>query len=132
MSDLGAIVALDREPAAYQPEEAIAGGFRLPPDVAREAEAVELSVLWYTEGKGDEDLGTHFFERIEEERELAALDGPRRFSARLPDGPLSYDGVIVKVCWCVRVRVFCRGGEEHVGEAPFRLGEVAPAREVVP
>ena len=28
-----------------------------------EIQAVEASVLWYTEGKGEEDLGVHFFER---------------------------------------------------------------------
>ncbi|MFT5523247.1 MAG: hypothetical protein ACI9HK_001193, partial [Pirellulaceae bacterium] len=26
--------------------------------------AVESSVMWYTAGKGDEDIGVHFFERL--------------------------------------------------------------------
>jgi hypothetical protein len=30
--------------------------------------AVERSVVWYTEGKGEEDLGVVFFERIQLER----------------------------------------------------------------
>ena len=28
-----------------------------------EIQAVEASIMWYTEGKGDEDLGVHYFER---------------------------------------------------------------------
>jgi hypothetical protein len=48
----------------------------------------------------------------------------------LPASPLSYDGRIVKICWCVRLRLFPRQGPEVIDEAAFRLGEV-PMPEVI-
>jgi hypothetical protein len=50
----------------------------------------------------------------------------RRFATVMPESPLSYDGVIVKVCWCVRVRVFLTQGQETVAEVPFSFGNVPP------
>jgi hypothetical protein len=96
-------------------------------------QAMEASVLWHTEGKGDEDLGVHYFER----RTRASVeDGDlrrwRRFRTRLPNSPLSYCGVILNICWCVRVRVFLRRGKEIACEQPFRLGAVPPAKASVP
>jgi hypothetical protein len=130
MSDPGVTVYLDREDPSYFPGETLSATYHVVPEGDRGVEAVEVSVLWYTEGKGDEDLGVHSFERLSAEHVPVDLDRPQRFSTRLPRSPLSYDGLIVKVCWCVRVRAFCRGGREMFGEAPFRLGNVAPAREV--
>jgi hypothetical protein len=49
---------------------------------------------------------------------------PRRFSTVLPASPLSYDGEIVKICWCVRLRLFLPQGQEALTEVPFRLGNV--------
>ena len=51
---------------------------------------------------------------------------PERFSTTLPSSPLSYDGQIIKVRWCVRVRVFPLRGKEIVGEKRFQLGDVPP------
>ena len=41
---------------------------------------------------------------------------PRRFTTTLPPSPLSYDGQIVKVCWCVRLRLFLPQGQESLAE----------------
>jgi hypothetical protein len=130
MSREDVAVELDRVPPHYQPGETLSGGWTLAAHPDQPVRAVELSVLWYTDGKGDEDLGVHHFERLSgDEGGPIAPGQPRWFAARLPRSPLSYDGVLVKVCWCVRVRVFWDGGEA-VGEAPFRLGDVARAEEV--
>lgn len=83
--------------------------------------AVERSVLWYTEGKGEEDLGVHFFERVRE----PALAGS--FGCHLPPSPLSYEGLIVKIRWCVRVRLFFAGGRDFVSEHAFDVGQVPAA-----
>lgn len=86
-------------------------------------QAVEASVLWFTEGKGDEDMGVHFFERRvpadAEDRDLRQL---RSFAIELPNSPLSYDGEILQIHWCVRVRVFLKGGKEASSDHGFRLG----------
>jgi hypothetical protein len=98
----------------------------------RAARAVELSILWYTAGKGEEDMAVHHFERLVDEP-LRPLDlrVPRRFATMLPASPLSYDGVIVKICWCVRLRVFLTPGQETMSEMPFRLGTV-PTAQIMP
>ena len=45
----------------YKPGEELAAEYQIDAIDPREIVAVEASVLWYTEGKGDEDLGVHFF-----------------------------------------------------------------------
>src|SRR2546421_12850301 len=88
-------------------------------------QAVEASVLWHTEGKGEDDLGVHFFERrLPSDAENGDLRPMRRLRTRLPNSPLSYRGAIVSIRWCVRLRLFLRRGREYVVEQPFTLGSV--------
>jgi hypothetical protein len=95
-------------------------------------QAVEASVLWYTEGKGEEDLGVHFFERrLPSDAEQGDLRPMRRLRTRLPNSPLTYRGAIVSVQWCVRLRLFLRRGREFVIEEPFTLGSVPAALPAV-
>jgi hypothetical protein len=90
-----------------------------------EIQAVEASVLWYTEGKGEEDLSVHFFERrLPADADDGDLRPLRRLRTRLPNSPLSYSGAILRICWCVRLRLFLRRGREMVVEQPFTLGSV--------
>lgn len=118
-------LTLDSSAAHYRPGEQLTGRFHVDPARAGGARASELSVLWYTAGKGDEDMAVHFFERIvDEPARPLDLRVPHRFATDLPESPLSYDGEIVKVCWCVRLRLFLAHGEEVLVEAPFRLGNV--------
>lgn len=92
---------------------------------AADIQAVEASVLWLTEGKGEEDLGVHYFERrLPADAEDNDLRPLRRFKIFLPNSPLSYDGAIVRIRWCVRLRLFARRGKEYVLEYPFTLGAV--------
>jgi hypothetical protein len=88
-------------------------------------QAVEASVLWHTEGKGEDDLGVHFFERrLPADAENGDLRPMRRLRTRLPNSPLSYRGAILNIQWCVRLRLFMRRGREYVLEEPFSLGSV--------
>lgn len=95
-------------------------------------QAVECSVLWHTVGKGEEDLGVHFFERrLPADAEHGDLRPRRRLRTRLPNSPLSYQGAILSIAWCVRLRLFLRRGREFVVEQPFTLGCVPPVLPVV-
>jgi hypothetical protein len=132
MSDPSVRVQLDDDRRVYQPGEILSGSFGLAAIEGREVEAVELSVLWSTEGKGDEDMGVHHFEALTAEEGRIDPAPPRRFAVRLPRSPLSYDGLIVKVRWCVRVRAVIAGWRDRVAEVPFRLGDVVPASENAP
>jgi hypothetical protein len=118
-------VKLDSPSHEYQPGQQLSGQFYGEGSQSTSLRAVELSVLWYTAGQGDEDFDVHYFQRfVDESARRLDLRRPRRFATLLPPSPLSYDGRIVKVCWCVRARLFPQQGPEAVVEVPFRLGNV--------
>lgn len=87
--------------------------------------AIEISVLWHTEGKGDTDLHVHHFQRLEEDQiRRAGLADEQSLTCWLPPTPLSYHGRLIKLRWCVRLRLFLSDGREIVTDQPFYL--VAP------
>lgn len=108
--------------SAYRPGDILQCHYQIDAVPAKEVQAIEASVLWFTEGKGDEDMAVHFFERRvasdDHDRDFCSL---HEYQSELPNSPLSYDGQIVKIQWCVRVRVFLRRGKEFCFEHPFRL-----------
>lgn len=122
---------IERADQALAPGDLLRGSFCVESQHVPLVRSAEISVMWYTAGKGDEDFGVHCFERYTAEGPEAVELGRRReFRTLLPEYPLSYDGVIVKVCWCARLRLFLHHGRQHVVEASFRLGEVAAAKPV--
>lgn len=128
-------VQFDQPDRQYRPLQPLGIRYRVEVPTDERMKALEHSVVWYTEGKGEEDLGVHFFERIAERARFHSSVTTGDFATHLPLSPLSYEGVIVKVRWCVRVRVFFEGGRDFVSEHVFELGRVPPAqmpRERVP
>ncbi|MBP89039.1 MAG: hypothetical protein CMJ64_20380 [Planctomycetaceae bacterium] len=120
---------IDDPHRTYQPGDELECECQVDAIDASDIQAIETSVLWYTEGKGDEDLGVHYFERrVPNDAEDGDLRPMHRFATVLPNSPLSYSGGIVKVRWCARVRLFLRRGKELFFEQPFHLGAVAPIR----
>jgi hypothetical protein len=118
-------IRLEGNGRGFRPGETLAGEYAFDDLPADQAKHIEVSVLWFTEGKGDEDLAVHEFWRINlEENRGVSLPQLQRFSTVLPNSPLSYDGRIVKIRWCVRVRAFLQGGKEVFGQKVFRLGAV--------
>ena len=120
-------VQFDRPTRRYDAAAPLAVRCRIDgvdPDAVR---AIEVSVAWYTEGKGEEDLSVHAFERIVDRDALRAALADHAFETRLPPSPLTYEGVIVKIRWCVRVRVFFAGGRDYVSEHEFEMGGVPAA-----
>jgi hypothetical protein len=119
------VIRLDGDGPVYRPGETLSGQYwikSLGPDPLK---AIEVSVLWHTEGKGDEDMAVHEFWRRDTDEVLPINPAqPERFSTILPDSPLSYEGRIIKLRWCVRVRAFPQRGKEVVGEKRFQLGSV--------
>jgi hypothetical protein len=121
-------VQFDRSDRGYEPLSPLAVRYEAEGISATDPpRAAEHSVLWYTEGKGEEDLGVHFFERVVDPARLPPAAPGTAFEVALPASPLSYEGVIVKVRWCVRVRYFFAGGRDFVSEHEFIVGRVPPA-----
>ena len=109
----------------YEPLDSIQVRYEVDLPPGQVARAVERSIVWYTEGKGEEDIGVHFFERLTDRATAETATGS--FGCHLPASPLSYEGVIVKIRWCVRVRLFFDVGRDFVSEHVFELGRVPAA-----
>jgi hypothetical protein len=119
------VIRFEKDQNAYPPGATLAGDFWLRGLTLDEVRAVETSVLWYTEGKGDEDMAVHAFWRASADAgDWITPNRPNHFETILPRAPLSYSGLILKVRWCVRVRAFLQGGKEIIGQRSFQLGSI--------
>jgi hypothetical protein len=119
---MAATITIHLEKACYRPGQLLRGTFAVEA-AGNKLETLELSVLWHTHGRGDEDLGVVHFEEWSEARARSfEATASHSFTTRMPVTPYSYDGVLVKVCWCVRVRARWVGGGETLSEKPFVLG----------
>ena len=76
------------------------------------------------------DPAKDFERRVPGDADNGDLRSLRRFRTTLPTSPMSYQGIIVRVRWCVRVRVFLRNGKDVSREAEFQLGRVPRATAV--
>ncbi|NLE39880.1 MAG: hypothetical protein GX621_17815 [Pirellulaceae bacterium] len=131
MNDPSVTIRLDDHGRNHEPGEILSGEYRLESFPMGRIRAVELSVLWYTEGKGDEDMAVHEFVRLDADNgDWIDPSRPVRFEVALPNSPLSYDGSMLKIHWCARVRVFPRHGKEVFGQRNFILGNVRAANQV--
>ena len=133
MSEPRVVIRFDGNGRVYRSGESLAGEYRLTSIDPDQIKAVEVSVLWSSEGKGDDDMAVHDFRRLSAENgDVINPQVPGRFSTILPNSPLTYEGRIVKLRWCTRVRVFMTGNREVVGELRFRLGDVPAAKTTEP
>lgn len=109
--------------ALYHPGDLLLCSYSLDHPTDCELTAVETSVIWFTSGKGSEDVGVHFFER-RQQQELEEINRhvKQRLTVRLPNTPLSYEGRLLSLNWCVRIRVFLADGRQLNFDEPFRLG----------
>ena len=119
-------IQIYHDPPAYRPGEEMRFDYQVDAMGVETLSAVEASVLWQTEGKGDQDFGVHFFERrVPSDSDNVEICALRTCHVQLPQSPLSYHGHILQVRWIIRVRVFVKGGKEHVVEKPFVLSTSA-------
>jgi hypothetical protein len=127
MSEPRVLILLEGAHRLYRPGELLSAECRIESLSLAEPRAMEVSVVWHTEGKGEEDLAVHYFNRVSSDEGTFDLRRAYRFQTRLPNSPLSYEGLILKIRWCVRVRLFLVRGRELVAEQAFRLGDVPAA-----
>jgi hypothetical protein len=65
------------------------------------AEAVELRLFWYTQGKGTQDIKIVETTRFEH----PGTQGTREFRLRLPDEPYSFSGKLISLLWALELFV---------------------------
>ncbi|MDR2441665.1 MAG: hypothetical protein LBE12_20065 [Planctomycetaceae bacterium] len=128
------VITLDgRGSRLYQPGETLAGSYWFDFVGGDDIQAVECSILWHTEGKGSEDMGVHaFWRHATDAGDWIDPRRPGRFRTVLPKSPLSYSGILIKIYWSVRVRLFLADGREAVENLAFRLGNLPDVRTLKP
>ena len=115
-------VRLCREDGAYESGGLLAAQWRISRIAPESLQSLEVSVMWHTEGKGDEDLHVHHFQRLGEMQLRAMRPGDEQsLRCQLPPTPLSYQGRLITIRWCIRLRLFMTDGREIVTEQPFHL-----------
>jgi len=125
------ITEFDRPSRRYDPEETVRLRYQITGTGDAAVRAIERSALWYSEGKGEEDLGVCSFERLTDPESLPPLQRRGEFAFRLPASPMTYEGTIVKIRWCVRIRLFFSGRRDFVSEHVFDVGELPPAQTLL-
>src|SRR4029078_3985711 len=79
-------IQIDGRQQQFQPGEVLAAAFQIDAGQPHALSAIQISVLWFTEGTGDEDLAVHYFERLSNESmpelDLSEL---RRFQTIFPN-----------------------------------------------
>jgi hypothetical protein len=93
---------------AFAPGERVEGKIQWSVDV--EPKALELSLLWYTSGKGTRDAGVVNSKRIDR----PGSSGSDQFSFTLPSGPYSFSGKLISLIWALELT--CTPGSETVRE----------------
>ncbi|MEM7410048.1 MAG: hypothetical protein AAF430_07440 [Myxococcota bacterium] len=93
---------------AFAPKATLRGDLQWMCDAA--PETIRLRLLWYTEGRGDRDVG--IAEEIPLGAPVASGSSPFRFT--LPSGPYSCSGQLVSVRWAI----------EAVSDSPRDVGRL--------
>lgn len=120
-------IHLDGGRSAFAPGESVSGTLQWMGDAA--PERVELRLLWYTEGRGDQDVGVARTLCIEAPGSV----GSSPFDFEAPSGPHSCAGRLISVRWALEAIV--RPGSDSVrqelvvapGGSPVELGEAGVA-----
>jgi hypothetical protein len=103
----------------FKPGENIEGkvSWRLDDD----AEAIEIRLFWYTEGKGSQDV------EVVNEKRITNPDrhGDRSFRFRVPKQPYSFSGKLITLAWAIELVVLPGGETERldllVGPQPVEV-----------
>jgi len=90
-------IAVRKDPAQYRPGEEIAGAAQWT--TAKPPEAVEVRLLWYTHGRGTEDVC--LVDTVRFDAPLQDDTRPFRFTA--PEAPYSLAGTLVSLDWVVEL-----------------------------
>lgn len=80
-----------------------------------------LRLLWYTEGKGDRDVGVVQNIPLAEKGQTIAGSFQREEILTPPPMPWSYNGRVLKIGWMVQLEASGRGFRTKVVEMPFEL-----------
>jgi hypothetical protein len=101
---------------AFAPGEVVEGTVSW--QLEKPAQSVELRLFWYTQGKGDQDVGVVSTVPFPE----PALQDRRSFRISLPLGPYSFSGKLISLLWALEVvaEPGSRAGRLEITVSPTR------------
>jgi hypothetical protein len=99
-------ITLRQDQTDFAPHERVEGGiqWRLPDSPRR----IEVSLLWYTSGKGTRDIGVIETLTIDNPNSV----GSRDFAFTLPEGPYTFSGKLISLTWAIEAT--CSPGDTTV------------------
>jgi hypothetical protein len=103
------LVETNHGTTSFRPGDTVDGTVRW--QLAAPPAKIELRLFWYTEGRGDQDVGV--IETVPFENP-GAVD-QRSFRVRLPEGPYSFSGKLITLAW----------GLEAVAQPGDRTGRIS-------
>lgn len=94
-------ISLDQSTTQYRPGETISGTVSWT-ELGAETDGIEIRLLWYTQGKGNQDL-----EVVESlPRNITQPTGSTPFEFTAPTRPFSFSGKLISLIWTIEVVVF--------------------------
>ena len=100
-------ISLDQSVPQYRPDDKVAGRVTWS-DLDTKITSLETRLIWYTEGKGDQDVGVVETTHVN----LTAPNGHANFEFKAPGRPYSFSGKLISLIWAVEVVLFpTRDGE---------------------
>ena len=91
------VVSLDEADALFRPGDTVSGQIEWAFD--RAPDSLTLRLFWYTEGRGDRDVGL----AAELSLDTPGAVGSQRFDLDLPSGPYSFSGRLVSLIWALEL-----------------------------
>lgn len=90
-------IILHEERIVFAPRETVQGTIEW--SLNESPRGLDLSLFWYTIGKGTRDIGV-----IESRRfDSPGLRGSKEFSFPLPQGPYSFSGKLISLVWAIEL-----------------------------
>ena len=86
-------IEVENNQKEFEPGDSISG--KVFWDLTKEPKRVSVNLLWYTDGKGSEDL------EVVDSMEIESFNfrGSKGFTFVLPDEPYSFSGTLISICW---------------------------------
>jgi hypothetical protein len=93
-------ITLRQDKTDYAPHEKVEGNVRWR--LESSPHRIEVSLLWYTSGRGRQNVGVADTLKIDHPNAV----GSRDFTFRLPEGPYSFAGKLITLTWAIEATSF--------------------------